>query len=43
MMAYERKIGRDENAVTIKGTRCERCGFVSLNNDDDVWSAVGLA
>ena len=42
MIEYERKVGRGETAIVIKGTRCERCGFTSLDNDEDVWSAVGL-
>ena len=41
MLAYERSVGTDPK-VSIKGTRCERCGFTVLDNDEDVWSAVGL-
>ena len=39
MVEYERQVGR-ESKVTIRGTRCDRCGYVQLSNDDDVWSAV---
>lgn len=41
MLEYERVIGSDSKS-TIRGTRCERCGFTLLENDDDIWSAVGL-
>ncbi len=41
MLEYERKLGPGAKA-TIRGTRCERCGFVVLDNDEDIWSAVGL-
>jgi len=39
MLEYERQVGR-ESKVTIRGSRCERCGYVLLSNDDDIWSAV---
>jgi hypothetical protein len=41
MLAYERTLG-PEGRATIRGTRCERCGYTLLDNDEDVWSAVGL-
>jgi hypothetical protein len=41
MVEYERSVGPAKAAV-IRGTRCEKCGFTKLENDDDVWSAVGL-
>ncbi len=41
MLEYERSVG-GANAVTIRGLRCERCGFTDLDNDEDVWRAVGL-
>lgn len=42
MLEYERVIGTPERPVTIKGLRCERCGFTSLSNDEEIWQAVGL-
>jgi hypothetical protein len=42
MLEYARQVGSGSSAVTIRGTRCERCGYTSLDNDDDIWSAVGL-
>ncbi len=39
MLQYEKTIGK-ERPVVIRGTRCERCGFTSLENDEDVWSAL---
>jgi len=41
MQEYVRQTGPGGNA-TVRGTRCDRCGFVLLDNDDDIWSAVGL-
>jgi DNA-directed RNA polymerase subunit M/transcription elongation factor TFIIS len=41
MLFYERKVGSDGKA-TIRGTRCSVCGYVALDSDDDIWSAVGL-
>jgi len=40
MEHYEKKLGPGGN-VTISGTRCSVCGYVLLDNDDDVWSAIG--
>ena len=42
MVEYERQVGSEGKSATIRGTRCDRCGYTSLDNDDDVWSAVGL-
>lgn len=42
MLPYERAVGTPEKPVKIKGLRCERCGFTSLDSDEDVWRAVGL-
>jgi hypothetical protein len=42
MVAYERTVGASGREAKIRGTRCDRCGFVSLENDEDVWSVVGL-
>jgi len=41
MLEYERTVGSGSTA-TIKGKRCERCGYTELDNDDEIWSAVGL-
>ncbi len=42
MVEYERKVGTGDKVATIRGTRCERCGFTALDNDEEIWSAVGL-
>ncbi|MBI3840390.1 MAG: hypothetical protein HY297_00285 [Thaumarchaeota archaeon] len=42
MLEYERTVGQGEKATKIRGTKCDRCGFTSLDDDDDIWSAVGL-
>ena len=42
MVEYRRKLGAGQNVTEIMGTKCERCGFTHLDNDDDVWAAVGL-
>ncbi len=41
MVHYERAVGPKAEAK-ITGSRCDRCGFVLLDNDDDIWSALGL-
>ena len=41
MQPYEKKLGPIGKA-SIRGTKCTVCGYVLLENDDDVWSAVGL-
>ena len=42
LVEYQRQVGSGGKTVTIKGTRCEMCGFTNLENDEDIWSAVGL-
>jgi uncharacterized OB-fold protein len=42
MVEYRRTLGGGEKTAEIVGTRCERCGYTQLDNDDDVWAAVGL-
>lgn len=42
MVEYERKVGTGITSAVIRGTRCERCGYTNLDNDEDIWSAVGL-
>jgi hypothetical protein len=39
MEDYEKKLGPAAKAI-IRGKKCNRCGFVLLDNDDDVWSAL---
>jgi predicted HNH restriction endonuclease len=41
MREYERKVGPN-GMTTIRGTRCDICGFTLLEDDGDIWSAVGL-
>ena len=41
MEPYEKKLGPGSKAV-ITGTRCSMCGFVLLDNDDDVWTTLGV-
>ena len=42
LVEYQREVGSGAKAVTIRGTRCDRCGFTDLENDEEIWSAVGL-
>jgi hypothetical protein len=42
MVEYRRQVGEGEKTAVISGKRCDKCGFTLLDNDDDVWSAVGL-
>lgn len=42
MVEYERNVLAEGKQTTLRGTRCDRCGFTQLDSDDDVWSAVGL-
>lgn len=42
MVEYERKALAGGKEVVLRGRRCDRCGYTLLDNDDDVWSAVGL-
>ena len=39
---YQRVIKRENTEVTILGKICSRCGYIKLDDDDDVWSIVGL-
>ncbi|HYC12318.1 MAG TPA: hypothetical protein VEC02_06640 [Nitrososphaerales archaeon] len=41
MVRYSRTIP-GEKPTAITGTRCDRCGFVLLDDDESIWSAVGL-
>lgn len=42
MEEYQRKLGEGDRQTWIKGSVCSRCGYVELENDEDVWSVVGL-
>lgn len=42
MIVYERKVGEGPKFAVIMGTKCDKCGYVQLDNDDDIWAAVGL-
>ena len=42
MLEYAKEVAGAGGAAMISGRRCERCGYTELDNDDDVWSAVGL-
>ncbi len=42
MVQYQRKIAPGKKETVLTGTRCDRCGYTELDNDDDVWSAVGI-
>lgn len=42
MLEYERTVGLPGKQVTIRGTRCERCGYTNLGDDEEIWSSVGL-
>ena len=41
MESYEKRLGPGGKA-TITGMKCSMCGFVLLDNDDDVWSALSV-
>jgi hypothetical protein len=42
MLEYERNISAGGKKTIIRGTKCERCGYIQLDSDDDIWSVVGL-
>ncbi|MDA4117145.1 MAG: hypothetical protein OK455_02255 [Thaumarchaeota archaeon] len=42
MVEYQRKLTAGAKRAVLTGMKCERCGFTSLDSDDDVWSVVGL-
>jgi predicted Zn-ribbon and HTH transcriptional regulator len=39
---YSKIIRSNGHDTTITGRRCSLCGFTELDNDDDIWSTVGL-
>ena len=43
MVEYERSFSSSaDRKAKIIGRRCDRCGYIQLDNDDDIWSIVGL-
>jgi len=42
MAEYSRRVVADGREAVLTGRKCDRCGFTQLDNDDDVWSAVGI-
>jgi uncharacterized OB-fold protein len=42
MLPYERMFVRSGKEAKITGTKCDRCGWIKLDDDGDVWSIVGL-
>jgi hypothetical protein len=42
MLEYTRQIKSKGPATTLVGRKCSVCGYIQLDSDDDVWSAVGL-
>ena len=42
MVEYRRQVGNGQKTAVLEGRRCERCGFTQLDNDEDIWSSVGL-
>jgi len=42
MEDYERVMVNRGKEVRIKGAKCNRCGWIRMNDDGDVWPIVGL-
>jgi hypothetical protein len=42
MEEYRRTLGLSGRHAVIEGKKCDRCGYVVMDNDDDIWSVVGL-
>jgi uncharacterized OB-fold protein len=42
MVEYQRTLKFNNREAVIMGTRCDRCGYVRLDRDEDIWSVVGL-
>jgi predicted nucleic-acid-binding Zn-ribbon protein len=42
MQEYQKTISRGGKESTIFGRKCDRCGYIELDSDDDIWSVVGL-
>jgi hypothetical protein len=41
MQEFEKKVGPGAGA-SIKGRKCDRCSFVQLDDDGQIWSALGV-
>jgi hypothetical protein len=39
MVEYQKIVG-SAKPITITGSRCDRCGFTLLDDDEEIWSAV---
>lgn len=42
MLEYEKTFDSNGKRAKILGRKCERCGHIKLDNDEDIWSIVGL-
>ncbi|MGA2875415.1 MAG: hypothetical protein ABSE82_07740 [Nitrososphaerales archaeon] len=42
MLEYERMMQNQGKEAKIVGSKCDRCGWIKLDDDGDVWSIVGL-
>lgn len=42
MQEYTRTFSNGDKKSTIVGKKCDRCGYIALDSDDDIWSVVGL-
>ena len=42
MVEYRRQVGSGVNETSLTGKMCDRCGYIELDSDEDIWSAVGL-
>ena len=42
MVEYEKDFSSVDKKAKIVGRRCDRCGYIQLDDDDDIWSIVGL-
>ena len=42
MIEYEREFNSGVKKAKIIGLKCDRCGYIQLDSDDDIWSIVGL-
>lgn len=42
MIEYEKKLKSNERNISVLSRKCDRCGYTKMDNDDDIWSLVGL-
>jgi uncharacterized OB-fold protein len=42
MVEYQKKISTSGKETVLTGSKCDRCGYTQLDNDDDVWAAAGF-